>query len=131
MPRHQWKPGESGNPNGRPAKEFAKTGLLESIGRISIEVDGEKVTGNRFVAQRVWDLVTTGKTVLLGGKQLEVSGQGWFEVVEWLFKQTEPAVQRIEQTGPEGGPLEFVIDLAEGTGQDNGAASGAVRDLGE
>lgn len=114
MPTPLWKPGQSGNPNGRPRKAFALTGLLEVKGRKAIDVDGKKVSGNRFVAERVWELLTAGKTELLEHKRIEVNGQGWFEMLEWYMKQTEPAPQRFEHSGPDGGPLEHkVIEIVE------------------
>lgn len=53
---HRWKPGESGNPNGRPAKELCITSLVREI----LERDaGDGKTNAQLVAEAIVQLAKT------------------------------------------------------------------------
>lgn len=93
MNKGQFKPGQSGNPHGRPPKSRALTEILERRGNSTrLDIDGKRHAGKQIVARALWELVTTGKTTLQDGeevKMLEVHSKGWFEIVKWLYAQID------------------------------------------
>lgn len=54
--RTSWKPGQSGNPNGRPPKSKALTDTLREVA--DMEIDG--VSKKRILADKVWELAIAG-----------------------------------------------------------------------
>ncbi|MEO8613416.1 MAG: DUF5681 domain-containing protein [Chloroflexota bacterium] len=90
----QWKPGESGNPNGRKPKGRALTEMLRLKGDDVVFIGNEPVTAQEALAKAVWQFVTTGE-VWLRGKKLEAQTIGeWASVVKWLYLHVEPASRR-------------------------------------
>ena len=108
-----WPKGQSGNPNGRPPKERALTAILEAAGSRSIVMpDGKKLSGKRFIAQALWELVTTGKVTMPDGVTWTVEPRDWLETVKWMYVHIDgPAKQSHELSGPNGSALliEYVI----------------------
>jgi hypothetical protein len=103
--------GASGNPNGRPKKDRALTKILETAGSVTIERDGQRLSGKRLVAVLLWDIAKTGTCTLPSGKVYNVDGAAWFDVVKFLYAQIDgPPKQVNELTGADGGVLliEFV-----------------------
>lgn len=85
-----WKPGQSGNPNGRPKKNRALTEILEKqLAKTVTLADGARVAGKRYVAERMVELATAGKTTLANGQSISVHEVGWFEVVKWIYAQVD------------------------------------------
>jgi len=87
-----WQKGQSGNPNGRPPKSRALTEILEQHGNRTLEdADGKRRGGKRIVARALWEIATTGRTTLPGDPPLElkVEGDGWFDVVKWLYQHID------------------------------------------
>lgn len=106
-----YKPGQSGNPNGRPPKERELAALLLKAGSKSVEVDGKRVSGKQFVSQAVWELVTTGKT-RVGDRELLLGSEGWFEIVKWIHTHIDgPAKSELDVN--QGGTLTIKIEYAD------------------
>ena len=67
-----FKPGVSGNPNGRPPKSRALTDILERRGSTTLlDIDGKKRSGKLVVSRALWELATTGRTTLQDGEELK------------------------------------------------------------
>ncbi len=80
-----WKPGQSGNPKGRPPKKSALTEVLKMKGEAIVARGNEEITAKDALAQAVWGLILTGE-VWLSGRRLEVeSVTEWASVVKWLY----------------------------------------------
>jgi hypothetical protein len=96
-----WKPGQSGNPNGRPKKEFAfKTAIIQAL-----RVKGpDGVPYRRRIARKL----------------VELADQGNIEAIKILLERVDgKVVERREIAGPEGAPLELrvverIVRVAEG-----------------
>ena len=97
----QWKPGQSGNPNGRKPRGRALTEMLRLKGDDVVFIGNEPVTAHEALAKAVWQFVTTGE-VWLRGKKLEAQTIGeWASVVKWLYLHVEPATLRETQEDAE------------------------------
>ncbi len=61
-PKNQWKPGQSGNPNGRPPKNVALSDILKELGLESIEdiETKDKKTRNELLAKVMWKKALKG-----------------------------------------------------------------------
>lgn len=104
MPGHtEWKPGQSGNPNGRPLKNRALTEILERAGNITIPVQGttKKSARKRLVAESIWELVSTGKATLPDGSTLSLEPGDWLGLVKWIYAHID-------------GPPKSEMDLTSG-----------------
>lgn len=86
-----WKPGQSGNPKGRPPKERALTALLEAAGSKTVLVDGKAVSGKRALAQALWHAALQGAAVLYDaeGTRLEFSPRDWLDIAKFLYAQID------------------------------------------
>ncbi len=86
----RWKPGQSGNPSGRPKKLHITDAL-----RAELERTGPDGVPNDTAIARVL---------------VEIARAGNLEAIREIADRTEgKARQRIEQSGPDGGPLPFEI----------------------
>lgn len=95
-----WKPGVSGNPNGRPRKQRALSELLRTVGNLRGD-DG--VPKKRALAEMVWSLALKGDLV----------------AARMIYEYCDgKPMQRVELGGPDNGPIALTFDHA-----------GAVADL--
>jgi hypothetical protein len=108
-----YKPGQSGNPNGRPKKDRALTDILARAGGVMVEIDGERLSGRRLMARQVWEGISTGTVTFPGGKKLALSPQDWKDFVKWVYTHIDgPPRTELDVTSG-GDALKVVIEYAE------------------
>lgn len=76
-----WKPGQSGNPRGRPPNERALTKLVERALSKSVDYKGKRTARKRVMADILAEAATTGKVTFPDGEELELSGKEWIDFV--------------------------------------------------
>lgn len=110
-----WKPGQSGNPKGRPPASRALTEILRKAGNRRIPHNGmPKKRGRKYIlADLIWQAVTLGEVTFPDGSTLEIKGQAWLQVLQWLYRH-------IDGDAPQHVKMEDISDYA--------AAAAAVRD---
>ena len=103
MARHEWKPGETGNPKGRPKKGRTWTDLLDKAGRRMLDLpDGSRLSAKRLIARYLIDLALAGETTLVTGVGIKVADtEDWFNVIKFLYAQID-------------GPPKAEVDLTSG-----------------
>jgi hypothetical protein len=85
MGNPNWVKGVSGNPAGRPPKARALTAILEAAGNKTVEAGGKKVTGKRLLGRMLWEIATTGQTVMPDGASLLLDPGDWVGLVKWIY----------------------------------------------
>jgi len=107
-----WKPGQSGNPNGRPKKQRALTEILQKRGSKTLEdADGKRRAGKRIVARLLWEGATAGIVTFPGGRILQLGSVDWKDIVKFLYAQIDgPPKAQLELSGDPNAPqvIEYV-----------------------
>jgi hypothetical protein len=101
MGNPNWKPGVSGNPNGRPIKSRALTAILEAAGDKKVTIGKKKTPQARkeIMAEMVWQIITEGKATLPNGKVLKIAANDWLETWKFLYKHVDgPPVAGLDVT---------------------------------
>jgi hypothetical protein len=128
MGKGPWKPGQSGNPAGRPPKGRALTEILENAGNQTVDVDGKKISGKRLVARLLWDIATLGRVTLPDGREWIAQPESWLEIVRFIYAQVDGGPKATtELTGLDGGPvlLQVMERIVTSRNVDDGTASSA------
>ncbi len=88
-----WKPGQSGNPSGRPPKHRALTQILEKAGNKTVAVPGKKTrtARKRLIAELAWQLVAEGKATMPDGTELRLDPRDWINTVKWIYTHIDGA----------------------------------------
>ncbi len=112
----KWKPGQSGNPAGRPPKHRALTTILEKAGNKTIAVEGQdrRVARKRLVAELVWQLVSEGKAVMPDGTELTLDPRDWVNTVKWIYAHIDGAAKGELDITSDGEKI-FAVSILEQT----------------
>lgn len=88
------------------------TTLLELAGRRSTFVAGDhpkRMAKQKVVAEMVWDLAITQRTVLPDGEEMVLSAREWVDLVKWLYSQVDgPPKQTVDLTSGDK-PIGFKV----------------------
>jgi hypothetical protein len=89
-----FKPGQSGNPNGRPKKQRALTAILERAGSKTYSFNGKTVAAKRALASMLWQAAMTGTITLPpdeNGKvrYKDLPPKEYIDLVKWLYNQID------------------------------------------
>lgn len=100
--RPPWKPGESGNPGGRPRKEIV-TARLERFAEQLVPEDMRKLMKLKAGARwaDAW-VVVMNRAVITGARQSQIAA-----FREMLDRIEGKSVARVEVAGEGGGPIEI------------------------
>lgn len=118
MSKPQWKPGQSGNPNGRPPKSRALTAILETALNRTIPGSPQadtKIARKRILAEHIAEFVTTGRVTLPDSSVLEAeSVTDWLAAVKWLYQHIDgDPPKQLEHSGRDGDLLRILIEYAD------------------
>lgn len=118
-----FKPGQSGNPAGRPRKGKALAEILEVASREAVDVDGRPMSARVATMRMIWQGITTGSILLpappappatdpRGSKRpprrrkFTLKFADWQTLVEFVFNRIDGNKLGLELSGPHGGPME-------------------------
>ncbi len=115
-PSTAWKPGQSGNPKGRPPKERALTTLLEKAGSRRVEVDGRKLAARKVMVAHIWQGLTSGVIDFGGGNVMTLDAQEYIGLAKLVFGQVD-------------GPPKAEMDVTSGGEPLQSASVDSMKDL--
>lgn len=107
-----WKPGQSGNPNGRPPVNRALTEILKR----ALDRTHDK-TGRAYkelVAEKVSEALADGKVTFEDDKTIELDGGEWLGMVRWMYQHIDGPAKATYILEPGGFTLQKMQEIAEG-----------------
>lgn len=115
-----WKPGETGNPNGRPKKYRAWTKILEAAGDKTVDTPSGKIARKRLMADLLMQGITTGEVVFPNETKFELSARDWLDLVWRAYGQVDgPPKAELDVTTdgqPINQPTVYLPEVTEGDG---------------
>jgi hypothetical protein len=126
----RFKPGESGNPGGRPASDISPSRILEELARIAFldprklfDADGNLIPIDKLDEDTAHALAGIDHDAIFSGRGDERERIGTTtklkiihktQALELLGKFHRMFIDRVEQSGLDGGPIEHTIRFGDG-----------------
>jgi hypothetical protein len=112
--RAHWKPGQSGNPEGRPAQTTALAEVLRDIGAEKAQMNApESLTYRETIGFMLWDAVRDGVLRFGDGRLSKLSNKEWLDIVKWVQQQIDPpkvGTREVRYIGVANDPNKYVRD---------------------
>ncbi len=89
LPSTAWKPGQSGNPRGRPPKKRALTTLLEKGGNVKYAIEDEEIAAKKVFAAHVWEGLATGKIEFGNNEKIVLDGSQYIALAKLVLGQID------------------------------------------
>lgn len=113
-----FKPGQSGNPNGRPPKNRALTAILETALNKTADTPDGRVKRKRIIAEHITLAATEGRVVLPDGETMELGPKEWIDLLKWIYSHIDgPPRAEIDVTSdgkPLASPIVYLPAVNEG-----------------
>ena len=92
MPRRasstSFKPGQSGNPRGRPPKKRALTNLLERGGNVKIQTEQGEISAKKVMVARIWEGLATGQ-MTFGNISIALENDEYISLIKLVLSQVD------------------------------------------
>ena len=134
MPRRasstSFKPGQSGNPRGRPPKKRALTNLLERGGNVKIQTEQGEISAKKVMVARIWEGLATGQ-MTFGNISIALENDEYISLIKLVLSQVDgPPKGEVDVTSAgepikAGASIDGMRDLFQMMGQRerNGSSS--------
>lgn len=107
-----WRPGQSGNPNGRPPNNRALTHILKMALDQTHDATGKAY--KQLVAEKLVEALSTGKVTFDNDKIFDLEGGDWLGMVRWLYVHIDGQAKQTFAIEPPGLTLHKMQELADG-----------------
>ena len=131
-----YKPGECGNPNGRPPGKEALTEILRFFAddQINFKPHTPRVEKKIWLARMIWDGLIQGKVKFPDGHTIKLKPNEWLDMVKWVHNRLDgiPRQSMDVTSGDEplsGGGGVIIILPSNGREIEDSPSTGAADDI--
>lgn len=105
-----FKPGQSGNPAGRPPNEAALRNILRDASLTTVSYNNERMARRQVIAEILWVAATTGRLSFDGRNDI-LTASDYLNLVKFLVTTIDPVRSEVDVTT--GGDAINSISLIE------------------